>query len=196
MKSYTQLPDGYGEIFRVNLQKDKRLAIIINAVAVAIALVMVLPTLFFIPFQLMISEEIWLTVVRFVVLAVGIVSYIVLHEAVHVLAMKLCGTKKVKFGFTGLYAYAGSDDYYTKGSYLFIALAPVVLWGIVLLLANLFVPLSWFWVVFLVQVVNLSGAAGDYFVTLRFLRFPKDILVCDHGVGMQIYSQKEQTVEE
>ena len=26
--------------------------------------------------------------------------------------MKLCGTKKIKYGFTGLYAFAGSDDYY------------------------------------------------------------------------------------
>ena len=103
--------------------------------------------------------------------------------------MKLCGTQKVKYGFKGSYAYAGSDDYYSKGAYIFIALAPVVLWGVVLLATNLFMPREWFWVVYFIQICNISGAAGDFFVTFKFSRMPSDILVKDYGVGMEVYSK-------
>lgn len=75
-----------------------------------------------------------------------------------------------------------------KQGYLFIALAPVVLWGMVLLVITFIVPTSWFWVVYFVQVMNISGAVGDFYVTVKFLKFPKDILVKDSGIGMTVYS--------
>ncbi len=106
--------------------------------------------------------------------------------------MKICGTKKVKYGFTGMYAFAGSEDFYNKKAYIFIALAPVVFWGIVLAVINPFVPIEWFWVVYMIQIFNLSGAAGDLFVTIKFLRLPKDILVQDYGVGMTVYSMQDK----
>ena len=77
-----------------------------------------------------------------------------------------------------------------KKAYIFIALAPVVLWGVVLAVINCFVPTKWFWVVYLIQIANISGAAGDLFVTIKFSRFPKDILVKDYGVGMTVYSKE------
>ena len=125
---------------------------------------------------------------RFGVLMAAIVVYMVLHELVHGITMKMCGTKKIKYGFTGVYAFAGSNDYYDKRSYIVIALAPIVVWGVVLLVLNLLVPVQWFWIVYWVQVSNISGAAGDLYVTYRFSRLPQDILVQDYGVGMTVYS--------
>ena len=71
-----------------------------------------------------------------------------------------------------------------------IALAPVVFWGIVIAVINVLVPEGWFWVVYMIQVTNLSGAAGDLYVTVKFSRFPKDILIKDHGVGMTVFSKE------
>ena len=127
---------------------------------------------------------------RFVVLMAGVVIYIILHELVHGIAMKLCGTKKVKYGFAGTYAFAGSTDYYDKKNYFFIALAPVILWGVVLAILNVFVPEQWFWVVYYIQIANVSGAAGDLYVTVKFSKMPKDILVTDSGVEMKVYSKQ------
>ena len=127
---------------------------------------------------------------RFVVMIVSLILYIILHEAVHGIAMKICGTKKVKYGFTGLYAFAGSEDFYDKKSYIAIALAPVVFWGIVLGVINFLVPVEWFWVVYIIQIMNLSGAAGDLFVTVKFSSMPKDILVQDSGLEMTVYSKE------
>ncbi len=192
MKALTQLPDGYTEIYAIDLQKDKRMALLINGIALLLAALLMVPMHFAVPISTLFDMEEGLGpyTVRFVVLLVLLVAYLVLHELVHGVAMKLCGTKKVKYGFTGLYAFAGSEDYYDKKSYLFIALAPVVLWGVVLAAVNPFVSTGWFWVVYLIQVSNLSGAAGDLFVTVRFSRLPKDILVKDSGVGMTVYSRR------
>ena len=55
---------------------------------------------------------------------------------------------------------------------------------------NALVPTSWFWVVYFLQVCNISGAAGDMFVTVKFAKMPEDILVKDSGVGMVVYSRK------
>ncbi len=190
MKALRELPLEYKEIFSIDLQKDKKQTLIVNGLAVAVYILMIVPVNFFIPinslftFEKSISEM----VIRNVVLVVGMIAYIILHEAVHGVAMKICGTKKCKFGFTGLYAFACSDDYYNKKAYTFIALAPVVFWGVVLAVLNIVLPTEWFWVVYIIQVANVSGAMGDFYVTYKFSDMPDDILINDSGVGMKVYS--------
>ena len=189
MKAFNELPENYAEIYSVDLKSNKKQVAIVYSLSIALAILMVLPMCFVFPFSDLISnDDLIKMVIKCGALAIGTVAYIILHEAVHGIAMKICGTKKVKYGFIGTAAYAGSDDYYDKSAYIFIALAPVVLWGIVLLIVNIFIPSDWFWVVYLIQVTNISGAAGDFFVTARFSRFPKDILVRDSGVAMKVYS--------
>lgn len=191
MKAIGILPEGYKKIYYIDLQKNKKMALFVNLLAVIIAAALILPMHFLIPITSLFDMDAGLYnyFFRFGTLLVLMIVYMVLHELVHGIAMKMCGTKKVKYGFTGLYAFAGSDDYYDKKSYIFIALAPVVLWGIVLAIVNSFVSVEWFWVVYLLQIINLSGAAGDLFVTVKFSRFPKDILIKDYGVGMTVYSK-------
>ncbi len=192
MKSYNTLPEGYKEIYSVDLQKDKKAALLVNVIGVIIMLVMGVPMHFVVPVTKLfdMSAGLGAYFLRFGALIVLMVAYMILHELVHGVAMKLCGTKKVKYGFTGMYAFAGSEDYYSKKPYIFIALAPVVLWGVVLAVINPFVPEQWFWVVYFIQIFNISGAAGDFFVTAKFSRMPKDILIHDSGVGMTVYSKE------
>ena len=192
MRAVENLPDDYKEIYAVNLQKNKKMAIIVNLIAVAIAVIMAVPMHFVVPFSTVFSMEngLFPYILRFAALIILMFLYLILHELVHGIAMKLCATKKVKYGFTGMYAFAGSKDYYDKKAYIFIALAPVVLWGIVLAVINPFVPVEWFWIVYLIQIMNVSGAAGDLFVTVTFSHLPKDILVQDYGVSMTVFSKK------
>lgn len=189
MKAIGVLPEDYREICSLNLQKDKRTAIIVNLLALAIAAVMAVSMNFFVPatsfFDM--SGGIVRYFLRLAALIVLMVLYMVLHELVHGIAMKLCGTKRVKYGFTGLYAFAGSEDYYDKKSYIFIALAPIVLWGTVLAAVNFFVPTEWFWIVYMIQLINISGAAGDLFAAVKFSRMPKNILIQDSGVSMRVF---------
>lgn len=189
MKAIGVLPEDYGEIYSLNLQKDKRTAIIVNLLAFAIAAVMAVSMNFFVPVTSVfdMSGGIVRYFLRLAALIVLMALYMVLHELVHGIAMKLCGTKRVKYGFTGLYAFAGSEDYYDKKSYIFIALAPIVLWGTVLAAVNFFVPTEWFWIVYMIQLINISGAAGDLFAAVKFSRMPKNILIQDSGVSMRVF---------
>ena len=195
MRSTNTLPEGYSKYYSLDLQKEKGKMLLVNGLSALIAVAMTIPVLLFVPVSALWSSGYAGMSSKFLAIAALMVAYIILHELVHGVAMKICGTKKVKYGFTGMYAFAGSDDYYGKGAYIFIALAPVILWGIVLAVACALVPTEWFWVVYLVQILNVSGASGDLFVTLKFIRFPADILVKDHGVSMEVYSKAEAKTE-
>ena len=194
MNAVDKLPDNYVEIFSVDLQNNKKIALLVNVLAMVIAGIMVAAMSFYVPVSGMFNTDVdigylLLKASAFIVL---IILYLCLHELVHGAAMKMCGTKKIKYGFTGMYAFAGSDDYYYKKPYIFIALAPVVLWGIVLAVINCFVPSDWFWIIYFIQIINISGAAGDFYVTVRFIYMPDDILIRDYGTSMFVYSQNHK----
>lgn len=195
MKALDALPQGYRQILRVDLQKNKKQAYLVNGIAVAITIAMFLTGMAIVPMSNFfdVSNGLRPFFLRVLTLLCATAAYMLLHELVHLAVMKLCGTKKVKLGFSGGYFYAGSNDYYPKLPYFAIALAPVVLLGIVLFAANVAVNAQWFWVLYFIQITNISGAAGDIFVVLRFALLPADILVRDHGTSMRVYSQQELT---
>lgn len=189
MKAYTTLPDGYKEIHTLDMQKDKKLSFWLNffASVVGIGLIAIPWISISNPF----AQPTWMWLI---ILAADI-AYVVLHELVHGITMKIVGTKKVSYGFTGLYAFAGSKDYYDKTAYLTIALAPVIVLGVILAVVQMFTPVEFFWIPWFIQVTNLSGAAGDAYVTAKFSKMPKDILVTDYGVGMTVYSKQGSAQE-
>ena len=193
MRSFSKLPDGFVEIYSIDLKKNKKAALLVNALAIIIGVALAIIGHFIVPITTLFSMDSGITIymLRLLVLVISLILYIILHELVHGIAMKICGTKKVKYGFTGLYAFAGSNDYYDKISYIFIALAPIVVWGIILAVINIFVPAEWFWIVYFIQLSNLSGAAGDLYVTVKFSKMPRDILIFDYGVGMKVFSNQQ-----
>ena len=200
MKSQATLPEGYEEILSIDLQKDKRLMLTVNGAAllivyillgdlsaVLISVAMIVLGIILHPIKIFYHEQFLIrALMHLAIIGVGSVLYIILHEAVHGVFMRLFCRVKPRFGFTGLYAYAGSDAYYAKLPYIIIALAPVVIWGVVLMALCLLFP-DFFWAIYFIQITNISGAAGDLFVTAKFLRLPKDILVRDTGVSMTVY---------
>lgn len=194
MRAVETLPEGYSEFYSVDLQKNKKMSLLVNLLAVIIAVLLLVPMLFLVPISslFVMDKGLGNYVIRFIALIVLMIAYMILHEITHGIAMKICGTKKVKYGFTGLYAFAGSNDYYSKKAYIFIALAPIVLWGLLIAIINPFVPLEWFWVVYSLQIINMFGAAGDLFVTIKFSGFPKDILIRDYGVSMTVFSKERR----
>ncbi|MGN1126831.1 MAG: DUF3267 domain-containing protein [Ruminococcus sp.] len=186
----SSLPAGYREIYSVNLQKDKKTALIVNIVALILMAIFVIIGWFIVPYSYTFhnDESIVTPLLKLIAVLAEMIVYLILHELVHGITMKHYGAKKVKYGFTGLYAFAGCEEYFSKKSYIVIALAPIVVWGIVLAVVCCFVPKSWFWVVYFIQIMNFSGAAGDLYVTCKFSKFPKDILINDTGLEMKVYS--------
>ena len=199
MHSVKSLPSGYAEILKLDLQKNKRDAIIVNVLAAVLALICVVAMHLFVPvtqiFRSRDQNDAGAYFIKLAVLIAAYVLYIILHELTHAAVMRYFGAKKVRFGFTGMYAYAGSEeDYFDRFSYRLVAAAPLVVWGIVFLVLQCAVPVTWFWVIGMLQIGNVSGAAGDIYVIWRVSHLRDTILVRDTGLEMTIYDQEETVV--
>lgn len=197
MNNTLTLPEGYVLQEHIDLQKDKKLMGIVNGLALAVMTVLAVIGHMIVPISRLYSVggDMGGMLVRVGTLLVGYIVYMVLHELTHGVCMKHFSGARVKYGFTGMYAWAGSEAYFNKGSYIVIALAPIVVLGILLAVLNVFVSEEWFWVVYFIQIGNLSGAAGDLYVTARFAKYPKDILIRDSGVAMSVYSRQTEGKE-
>ena len=154
------LPEGYREIVHLDLQKDKKAALWVNGLGIALTLVFGFLFHLMVPISTFFDTQAGLPAyfVRLLVLLAGYVAYIVLHELTHAAAMRGFGGGRVRFGFTGMYAFAGSEtDWFDRFAYRIIALAPLVLWGVI------------------------------FSVLMAVL--PRDTLVRDTGVAMWMYSR-------
>ena len=192
MKAYASLPAGYREILSVDLQKDKKKALLLNGAALLMTIILLPIGHCFVPVselgKVFVTGDFSGTMLRLLVLLGGMLAYIVLHELTHAAAMKALGGKQVQFGFTGLYAYAGSaEDWFDRNAYICIALAPVAVWGLIFTVLLILVPRSWFWIIWLLQIINITGAAGDFYVSFLASRRPSRLLVRDTGVAMTFW---------
>ena len=142
--------------------------------------------------QHLLPGAVWLHAV--LALAAALVAYIPLHELVHGAVMfALSGVKPV-YGLKLPYAYAGSTVWFDKRSHIVTALAPVLVWGIALQVAIARLPGEWFWPLWIVQISNLSGSAGDLYTAWFLARLKGDHLIQDTGVRMRI--MKKTPVED
>lgn len=188
MKSYAMLPQGYAPYASIDLLHNKKQFWIVNGLSIALCVVMLIPP-FLLGYSLLdfnAEESLPAYFLRVGTAIVGLLAYIALHELTHGVVMKACGAS-VRYGYKVVYAYAGSDAYFTRPAYVVIALAPVVVWGIVFAVLAACLPREWFPTVWLWQLVNIGGAAGDFYCTCRILRAPRDTLVQDTGTAMTFY---------
>lgn len=187
-----ELPDGYELIETLNLQQDNKEAMRVNVLALILAVLcyFVGRTKMSIGEFFVLAGSLGTGLLRLFLALAGVVAYMFLHEWVHGIFIRLFGKVKPKYGFDGIYAYAGTDQaWFDRRSYLVIALAPVVVWGIVLAALAYIVPDGWFWTIFFVQLVNISGAAGDFYVTWKMFHMPADVLVQDTGTAMEFFGK-------
>lgn len=189
MNNTFTLPNGYKEQFKIDLSENKKLNIGVNAAALIVMLAMLLPISIIYKNEIFFDES--LNRILFsVLLLIFTVAYIILHELVHGLFIRIFSGKWGNFGFKGAFAYAGSKCYFNKKSYIIIALAPIVIWGIVLAAINILMPVSPIWYIFyFIQCMNISGSVGDIYVTAKLLKKSPDILINDTGLSMTIFDR-------
>lgn len=195
MKATLELPEAYRKVCDIDLAKNKKLFLIVNGLCLLIVATMIaLGMLLGQPISAFFDVEngIKAYLVRAAALIGGYILYIILHELVHGIFMRAYSGVRPHYGFKGVYAFAGSDAYFALTPYLVISLAPVVIWGIVLGVLCAVASPAWFWVFYFLEVMNVSGAAGDFYVTVFMLKMPSDILVRDTGTAMSVYSTEAE----
>jgi len=182
-----QLPEGYKEIRKVDLAEDKKTFFIINIFSFIIFIAMVVLCAINKPISFTVDSEFLYLLILTVFLYI---IYIILHEAIHEYFMNKFSGIKAYFGHTRFCVYAGSDAYFNKKHYIIISLAPVVILGTVLFIMNAIVPQRYFWIIYFVQIGNLTGAVGDLYVTYLMSKMPDDTLTQDTGVSITMHSKQ------
>jgi hypothetical protein len=119
---------------------------------------------------------------------VMLIGTLILHEALHGLAIALLGHRP-RFGMklTKLVLFTTSDAYFTRTQYLAVTLAPLI--GITLLgiPAMLVLPQgSAIWIGIMVAV-NTASAIGDMWMAAVTASFPADTLFHDESDGMSVF---------
>lgn len=183
--NHRTLPKGYRVQGRMDFMRDRRR---IRAMLILSIALIVLPAaggLLFVPvgpsWRLMLSRW-W----AWPALALALIAYIPLHELTHGVAMLALSGVPPKYGLKLPYAYAGSTVWFDRRSHVVTALAPVALWGAALQAAIAALPSAWFWPLWIVQISNLSGSAGDIYTAWALIRMEGELLIRDDGVRMTI----------
>lgn len=185
MRAYARLPGGYRFQERIDLVKNRKQLIRVNVLSIALAVLSVAAGLLLKPAGAPFGWLQWLAAI------VGTAAYVIGHEAVHGVLMWLISHQKPRFGCKLMYAYAGSSAFFDKHAYLLIAIAPLAVWTTVLGVLAAALPAVCFWPVWAVQVMNISGAAGDLYVFFHLLNRPRTMLVQDDGTAMTIWQRAD-----
>lgn len=133
---------------------------------------------------------------RIFLIPIGLLLYLLLHEFTHVLFMKHFGADKIVVTQAGGLTATGSPCYYDKFSFCIVTLAPAVIWGTVLIIAMLLVPVRWFWVFYAMLILNFSSSSSDFFAVYHAFKASSGSLVQDTGLEIAIYSKRQNDFSE
>lgn len=183
------LPESYIEIEYLNVTEDMKRLVWLNLMSVVPLAVAAVITLEWFLATAPLRAGIPYSGVPWWGVLLGIVALLVLHEALHGVAMLLLGHKPT-FGAKlsqGL-LYALSDGaYYRRDEFLFIALLPLVAITVAAYALMLVVSdgiAAWLGVA---VVINASSAIGDLWMAARALRYPRTALVRDEPTGIRFF---------
>lgn len=130
------------------------------------------------------------------ILIIGIIVVVVLHELAHGIAMQSYGAR-AKYGFIwkGLMFYATSPGFaFPRNQYIVIILAPLVSLSILACLGILVLagtPMIWLLAVW--ATINGSAAIGDLWILTIALRYPSYAYVMDEHDGMRVFMPQNET---
>ena len=193
MKNTNELPEGYKEFYKIDLQNDKKTNVFIQVAGVLIMLLMGTIGSIFIPLTKFLDYHDGLKYgfIKLAIIAVGALLCILISLLLQSIFIGWFIKTKIQYGYTGTYAYAKGDAYFNKKSYTIISLAPMIIIGIVLLIFNFIVGTAYFWWVYFFHIVNIAAPFDRMYVVYKLSKFPKDILIKDDGASMTVYSRSK-----
>lgn len=190
-KAQSTLPPGYTLAHRV-IMGEKHALIWLNVIGTLIFMGMLALTATGLVFYHQLGAPLVINRIPaewpFLVYLAIIVSTLILHEALHGLAMILSDTRP-RFGIKPkkLVLFTTTDAYFPRNRYLITALAPLTmisLLGIVLMLHLPQTPAIW---IGMALAMNVASSIGDIWMTAIIVTYPADALFHDNEDGMTIY---------
>lgn len=113
--------------------------------------------------------------------------FMVLHELTHGLVLWVLTRVPPTYAVRLPYLVTGSQALLRRREAVAVALAPLLLWGAVLLVLLSVVPADLFLTVYVLLALNVAAAAGDVLQAWVFGRLPQGALVRDDGRQTTVY---------
>lgn len=166
----------------IDPEGDKKLRLYLSLGAVGLAAVLVGIGCIFVPIaKLYDVGGVGRFILRAVLIVFMAVAYYCVHELVHSYVLKRLTGITAKIVFEKYHAHCVSDTVFTLKGYLIYCFAPVVIIGVVLLILNIVLPDKFFWQVYIIQIINIAGAAGEFYAAYRLIKEKKELAVLDDG---------------
>ncbi|MFZ2173166.1 MAG: DUF3267 domain-containing protein [Rhodococcus sp. (in: high G+C Gram-positive bacteria)] len=172
-----ELPSNFRFHTRMDLKSDKKAALLVQLLFVAVAAVMIAVAL---AFDLPLDSG-WNTWVLVVVTVVSVLLYMAVHELTHGAFIRFLSRTRPKYSVRFPFLTTGSTAYFSRKDAAVVALAHTVVWGIVLVAMLIVAPADFFLTVYVLTVVNFAGSAGDYVQSYAFSKLPPTALIQDNG---------------
>jgi hypothetical protein len=177
------LPEHYEERGTLDLKKDKKSGLAIQLLFGSIVVLMVVLARWF-EFPV---DSSWNTAVSILATVGMAIAYIMVHELTHGIVIRIISGVRADYFFRFPFVCTGSKVFFNKASFISIALAPVVLWGIVLIVLLLVLPPDYFLSMYILIGLNFAGAAGDYVQTYAISKLPPSALIQDDGKQSRVF---------
>ncbi|MBS7577563.1 MULTISPECIES: DUF3267 domain-containing protein [unclassified Enterococcus] len=180
-------------IKRVDILENRRTVIYLNLLTIPLLIIFVFIFKLIVDLtRMLFVENSNISFMNFFAFAMFLIISLIIHELIHGLFFKIFNPQgKLKFGFKSGMLYASSvDSYYSKIQAILILMAPFT---ILTVLYSLLFFLQIMTPLFYISIAALhgSGCIGDFWFTYLLLKSPKNIVMCDTKVGIDIYLVKE-----
>lgn len=189
MYCYKEKPEKLKTEHVIDPEGDKKLRLYLSLGAVGLAAVLVGIGCIFVPIaKLYDVGGVGRFILRAVLIVFMAVAYYCVHELVHSYVLKRLTGITAKIVFEKYHAHCVSDTVFTLKGYLIYCFAPVVIIGVVLLILNIVLSDKFFWQVYIIQIINIAGAAGELYAAYRLIKERKELAVQDDGVKLAYWT--------
>lgn len=120
----------------------------------------------------------------------GCLCFIIIHESVHLIFMKIFSKERLCLSFKFPTISVGSNGKFSKRQFIIIALAPVVILGVVLALLITFCSESYKFVLSILLILNFAGSGGDYLQVFEMRKYSMDTFFQDNSIETSVYKKK------
>ena len=194
-KYYLELPENY-KLDKTIDAKNFLFGLLLNVLALVVGGIVFFIT-YILKFQnLQIPENdrqvLLQLLISILIVGLGFIVYIVLHELTHGIFYKYFTKQKLKFGLTLTVAYCGVPNVYVRKKETIIAcLAPLVIYTILFAMIIIFLPSNIInLTVTLLFSLHVGGCSGDIYLSLILLtKYKKDTYIKDTGPTQYIYKK-------
>ena len=189
-----QLIDGYYFKKRINLRKDSTAVLVINILCFMLMMTVALFGVFVLLAKF--NKEQLYELIRwqnFVVLVVGLLSYVLVHELLHAFAIRIFNKDiKLQFFSNGVVSLVGAERRFSKIQYIFVQLFPFLVLTVVFALCLFLLPLCVWLGFYVLLALNFGSSAGDFYMVAKILSEPRDIKILHNGIESKIYYKKKE----